>query len=77
MNESDAPEILSLRGERLWGATEISAYLGISVETVYAWAADPRCPIYKPGRRYFALKSELRGWLRSKPGETRNYPELA
>lgn len=70
-------EIISLRGDRLWGASEISAFLGVSVETVYTWAADPDVPIYKPGSRYFAIKSELRDWLRSKPRETPNIPDLA
>ena len=69
-------KIVSLRCERLWGASEIAAFLGVSVETVYAWAADPAVPIYKPGSRYFAIKSELRDWLRSKPRETPSFPDL-
>ena len=67
---------ITLRGERLWGASEISAFLGVSVETVYSWAADPDVPIYKPGSRYFAIKSELCDWLRSKPRETPTFPDL-
>jgi excisionase family DNA binding protein len=66
----------TMQGDKLWGATEIARFLGVSVETVYAWSGDREIPIYKPGGRYFALRSELRTWLRQKPGETPNFPDL-
>lgn len=76
MTEIKIPET-SLVAERLWGASEIGSFLGVSVDTVYEWALDPDVPIYKPGSRYFAIKSELARWLRTKPRETQTFPELA
>lgn len=51
--------------ERLWGAEAIAEALGVSVATVYRWAADPACtvPISRPKGRYFALRSEILSWL--------------
>jgi excisionase family DNA binding protein len=51
---------------KLWGAETIAAYLGVSAHTVYTLAQEPDVPIYKPGGRYFAVKSELAAWLRTK-----------
>lgn len=67
----------TLISERLWGAVEIAGFLGVSVDTVYEWAIDPDVPIYKPGNRYFAIRSELMRWLRTKPRETPAFPCLA
>lgn len=54
--------------ERLWGAKSIAAVLGVSEGTVRRWARDPDVPVYSPRRgRYFARRSELETWLRSKP----------
>lgn len=60
-----------LAGERkLWGASAIAAFLGISVDKVYTLAKNPVVPVYKPeGGGYFAFKSELMAWLRTKPPE--------
>lgn len=51
--------------ERLWGAPAIAAALGVSVATVYRFALETDCPIYRPGGRYFAYRAELESWLRS------------
>lgn len=53
------------RPEKLWGAPAIAQALGVSVATVYRFALDPACPIYRPGGRYFAYRSELENWLRT------------
>jgi len=50
--------------EKLWGAPAIAQALGVSVATVYRLAGDG-CPIYRPGGRYFAYRSELENWLRT------------
>lgn len=51
---------------RLWGAKEIAAVGGVSEQTVRrSWAADPAIPVQKRGARYYALRSELLGWLRA------------
>jgi len=55
------------RVEKLWGANAISRALGLSPDTVQRLAQDPSVPIYKPAGRYFAYRSELERWLRSKP----------
>lgn len=57
----------SMYGDKIWGAPAIAQYLGVSVDTVYSLAVEKDVPVYKPGARYFALKSELRTWLRRKP----------
>lgn len=60
-------EIDEWRSGRLWGAKAIANFLGVSVSNIYDLALDPTCPIYKPSNRYFAIKSELIRWARSKP----------
>ena len=52
--------------EKLWGAPSIAQALGVSVDTVRRLARIPSVPIYKPAG-YFAYRSELESWLRSKP----------
>ena len=52
--------------EKIWGLEAIARSIGLSVATVKRYAARPDVPIYKPGGRYFALRSELNEWLRSK-----------
>lgn len=52
--------------EKLWGAPMIAEALGVSVDTVRKWARDPAIPIYRPNG-YFARRSELERWLRTKP----------
>lgn len=52
--------------EKLWGAPMIANVLGVSEDTVKKWARDPNIPIYQP-KGYFALRSELERWLRTKP----------
>jgi hypothetical protein len=51
----------------LWGAKAIANFMGRSVDTVYNLADDPKAPVYKPGGRYYAIKSELIVWLKTKP----------
>lgn len=53
--------------EKLWGLNAIAAALGVSVDKARRLAGLPDCPIYRPdGAGYFALRSELNAWLRSK-----------
>ncbi len=56
-----------LKRERLWGAPAIADFLDVSVHCVYDLALDPDCPIFKPGNRYCAIKTELWRWSRTKP----------
>jgi hypothetical protein len=58
--------------DHLWGAKAIAAFIGRSVDVVYELADDETAPVHKPGGRYYAAKSELRCWLRTKP--TRKTP---
>jgi hypothetical protein len=51
---------------KLWGATEIAASAGVSVDTVRRWAADPSCPISKPHGRLFVTRRALKRWLERK-----------
>jgi hypothetical protein len=54
--------------EKIWGLGNIARALGLSVDTTRRLAARPGVPIYRPDGRYFALRSELNAWLRSKAG---------
>ena len=56
----------TLSREAIWGAKNIANFMGASVEIVYDLADDPDAPFYKPGGRYFAIKSEIWHWLRQK-----------
>lgn len=58
--------ILQPPPRKIWGAPAIARILGVSVDTVYALAKDPASPVYKPNG-YFAYRSELEAWLRTKP----------
>lgn len=60
--------ILQPPPRKIWGAPAIARFLGVSVDTVYALAKDPDCPVYKPSG-YFAYRYELEAWLRRKPIE--------
>ena len=55
--------------ERIWGLTAIAAVLGVSRDAARTMAKNPEVPIYRPAgqRRWFALRSELLAWLRTKP----------
>jgi hypothetical protein len=66
MSES-AMEIITLRGDRLWGATEIAKFSGVSEDTVRRWSLLPDCPISKPSGRYFCTRTALMQWLTNKP----------
>ena len=55
---------------KMWGLPSIAAFLGVSVDTARRWAQEPAVPIYQPRgtKAYCAFQSELREWLRTKPG---------
>lgn len=53
--------------DRLWGLTAIAAFIGVSVDKARRLATRTDAPIYQPdGKSYFALRSELMAWLRTK-----------
>ncbi len=53
---------------KLWGAETIARYLGVSPDSVRAWAKEAGVPIYQPRpRTYYAMTAELDAWLRTKP----------
>ena len=53
--------------EKLWGLEAIAHAIGLSVDATRRLAERNLAPIYRPdGRRYFALRSELNAWLRTK-----------
>jgi excisionase family DNA binding protein len=59
--------MLTPPARKLWGAPSIATALGVSVDTVRKWAKEPGVPIYNPRpRTYFAYRSELEAWLRTK-----------
>ncbi|MDH2327840.1 helix-turn-helix domain-containing protein [Cereibacter sp. SYSU M97828] len=52
--------------DKLWGLEAIAAAMGVSAKTARRWADDGKAPSTKPAGRYFARRSELNAWLRSK-----------
>lgn len=52
----------------LWGLPTIARVLGLSVDKVRDLAKKPEVPIYRPAGcgSYFAFKTELQSWLRTK-----------
>jgi hypothetical protein len=53
--------------EKIWGLTNIAAALGVGVDKARRIAELDHSPIFRPdGKTYFALRSELNAWLRSK-----------
>ncbi|MFZ5690547.1 MAG: hypothetical protein ACOY5F_04770 [Pseudomonadota bacterium] len=59
-------EIADWRSGRLWGATEIAAFAGVSCDTIRRWADLPDCPISKPHGRLFVTRADLLRWLKAK-----------
>lgn len=53
----------TLRGEALWGAKAIAAFLDCSVDKVHS-LKETDAPISKIGGQLFALRSDLLEWLR-------------
>jgi excisionase family DNA binding protein len=49
--------------EPLDTAVESSLFLGLSVRTVYKWAAEGRLPCYHLGSSMRFRRSELEAWL--------------
>ena len=62
-----ADEVLD-QGRPLWGLTEISGCLGVSVDTARRWAKNPdfKLPVSRLGGRWYADRRELLAWRRSK-----------
>lgn len=54
--------------DRLWTAEDLSAYLGIPVQTLYRWRRY-RCgpPSHRFGRHLPYLPEEVAAWLRAQP----------
>jgi hypothetical protein len=55
--------------EKMWGAPAIAKATALSTDAIYRLADHPDAPIYRPPgtNRLFALRSELKVWLRTKP----------
>ncbi len=73
----DIDRILVGKPEKLWGRKTIAAELGLPEDAVTTLAERDDTPIFRPGGRYFALRSELRKWLRTKPAKRRKKAEKA
>ncbi|MEM9360718.1 MAG: DNA-binding protein [Pseudomonadota bacterium] len=57
--------------EKIWGLQAIGDALGVSRDKVRRLARLDGVPIYCPGgTRYFALRSELNAWLKTKQTRT-------
>lgn len=49
--------------ERLIGIKEIAEYLGVTVNTMYAWVHCQQIPFYKVGRLVKFKKQDIDRWL--------------
>lgn len=54
--------------EKIWGVKAIAQAIAVSESSVRRWAKEDGVPIYRPAgsNSYFAFRSELQTWLRSK-----------
>ena len=55
--------------EKLLGIKELSAYLGISVNTAYSWVHQKRIPHIKLGRRVLFDPERVKEWMGKKAVE--------
>jgi hypothetical protein len=60
--------VAAARPELLWGLPSIARAMGVSIDTARRLARNPgkNAPIYCPGGRYFALRSELVDWMKQR-----------
>lgn len=66
---SDA-EVRIVMSEPWLSADDISAHLGVTKDTVYAWIADKAMPAHKVGRLWKFKASAVDDWVRSVGAET-------
>lgn len=52
-------------GSRWVSAEEVSAHLGLSKDTVYAWIATRGMPAHRVGRLWKFQVAEVDGWVKS------------
>lgn len=63
-------EVCIAMSEPWLSADDISAHLGVTKDTVYAWIADKAMPAHKVGRLWKFQASEVDNWVRSGGAET-------
>lgn len=51
--------------ERLYSVEEIAKHIGVSKDTIRAWAKKETIPFYKVGRQYKFKLSEIDEWVAS------------
>ena len=51
--------------ERLYSVEEIANYIGVSKDTIRAWAKKDMIPYYRIGRLYKFKLSEIYTWIES------------
>ncbi len=52
------------QGDRLWSVQDVSAYLGVPVNTLYAWRSEKRGPDGRRMGRYLRYRPEdVRAWV--------------
>ncbi len=59
--------------EKLIGINEIANYLGVKVETMYAWVHQRKIPYYKIGRLVKFKISEVEKWMNQSRVEVLNF----
>lgn len=62
---ADEAEVGIAMSEPWLSADDISAHLGVTKDTVYAWIADKAMPAHKVGRLWKFQASEIDEWVRS------------
>ncbi len=52
--------------ERLLNVNDVAGLLGVSIHTVYAWAARGQLPVVKVGTRTMFESREIQRWVRER-----------
>lgn len=59
----------------LLSVSEVARRLGVSVHTIYAWAAEGRLPLVKLGKRTLFDPDEIQRWVSERSfRESRGFP---
>jgi excisionase family DNA binding protein len=63
--------------DRWLSVDEVSEYLGVSKDTVYAWVTSKGMPGYKVGRFWKFKRDDVDGWVRAGGAANASEDDLA
>lgn len=74
INQAQKPNALAEDGNEFMNIKEVSAYLYLSVATIYGKVSKGELPNYKRGKRLMFKKSEIDDWITK--GKRMSYDEI-